>query len=231
MDIGNSTVEYATYSAQVIGSTTRLATAQLAENIDSLSLSSYEKIIISSVVPAMDLLFKPYPKAQFVSYATLPELHINVPTPAQVGADRLVNALSAWIQLRSSCLIVDSGTATTFCYVDGAGIYQGGAIFPGMGIASKALNQYTAKIPLIHVSPCEQHLGKTTQEAVETGLYWGFIHMINGMIDSYKKLDPHIKIVGTGQGLTVLKDQLHLDRFDPQLILKGLAFCADSKTS
>ena len=227
MDIGNSTVEYASYTDRIIGDTTRIETAKLASHIASLMVLSYEKVIISSVVPEIDLLFKAYSHVQFISHTTLPGLRLNVPNPEQVGADRLVNALSAWIQLRCSCLIVDSGTATTFCYVDATGTYQGGSIFPGMGIASKALNQYTAKIPLIHVSPCDSFFGKTTQTAVESGLYWGFIHMINGMIASYKQLDPGIKIVGTGQGLTALKDQLNLDVFDPHLILKGLAFCAD----
>ncbi|MBT6121478.1 type III pantothenate kinase, partial [bacterium] len=106
--------------------------------------------------------------------------------------------------------------------IDEKGIYQGGTIFPGMKISSKALNLYTAKIPLIHVNKTKTILGKTTKEAVENGLYWGYIHLINGLIKSYKNIHPNIKIVGTGNGLSILLDQLNIDDYDPSLIFKGL---------
>lgn len=228
VDIGNSSVEYATYTASEIGKSVRIETVAFPACLTKTWLAPYDLVIVSSVVPALDTLFEGYPQVKFVSHTTLPTLKLNIDHPAQVGADRLVNALAGWIQVQQSCLVIDSGTATTCCYVDQQGTYQGGAIFPGMGIASKALNDYTAKIPLIQVTPYPERFGKNTQTAVQAGLYWGFIEMINGTIAAYKKQDPSIKIIGTGQGLSTLYPRLHLDIYDPDLILKGLAYWADS---
>ncbi len=223
IDIGNSNTEFASFYKGKIGKTSRIETAKFEKTW--LPFEQYSRIIVSSVVPKLDAKLATLSTVTFITANTIPELKVNLPKPSQVGADRLVNALGAWKICHSSCVIIDSGTATTFCYVDAKGIYQGGAIFPGLGIASKALNDYTAKIPLIHVTARQECLGKTTQKAVQSGLYWGFIHMINGMIGQYKQQDPKAKIIGTGQGLQVLKSQLYLDIFEPKLIFKGLAQC------
>lgn len=173
-------------------------------------------------MPKLDGRLKRFKNVHFITHETIPVLNVAVDTPEQVGADRLVNALAAFLPDKTPVLVVDSGTATTFCLVDADGNYLGGAIYPGMKIASKALKDYTAKIPLVLVSPQDSLVGKTTRDAVQVGLYHGSIHMINGMIAAYKKQYSGLKIVGTGKGLSVLAQELDLDVYDPQLILKGL---------
>ncbi len=227
MDIGNSNTLICDYHNGQFKTVRTIPTTEFLENIHQISFEKYPQVIVSSVVPAIDERLKKIPHLQLVTYDNIPLLKLNLEKPSQVGADRIVNALGAYTQYQTSCLIIDSGTATTFCYVTAEGVYEGGAIFPGMKIASKALELYTAKIPLITVKPVEGLLGKSTKQSVQIGLYWGYIHMINGMIASYKNSDPSLTVIGTGNGLDILKDRLALDMFDPLLILKGLAICAE----
>jgi type III pantothenate kinase len=183
--------------------------------------------VIASVVPKADKLFNNFENVVFINYKNIPKLKINLKAPEQVGADRIVNAMAAYQITKTSTLVIDSGTATTFCYVDNKGVYQGGDIIPGLELSSKALNDYTAKIPLIWVEPTQELFGKNTKEAVQIGIFKQAIFTINGFIKEYKKFDSKIKVVGTGKGLETLKDYLKLDLYDPELILKGLAICSD----
>ncbi len=214
VDIGNSNTALAEYSGGKIKEIKKIK-----------SLKNYDRVIVSSVAPSKNRRFK---NALFVTHKNIPELRLNMEKPAEVGADRLVNALAAYTHYGSPCLIVDSGTAVTFCVVTGNGIYQGGVIFPGMRIASQALNSHTEKIPLIFVSKRKTLTGKTTKQAVQAGLYFGYIHLINGIIADYRKQIPGLRVIGAGKGLNILKDQLSLDYFDPLLTLRGLAIVADN---
>jgi type III pantothenate kinase len=220
VDIGNSTTVIASVTGEIL---LKCDTSQLRDQFPIHLMEGASKILVSSVVPSVDALFSAYPHTQFITYQNIPLINTkNLPNPAQVGADRLVNAVGAYHKYATDCLIIDSGTAITFCYVDKDGRYEGGAIVPGMGIASKALNDYTAKIPLIWVSPTDHLYGKTTEEAVRAGLYHGYIHLINGMITSYRTEFPSITVVGTGTGLDYLLPHLQLDHYEPNLILEGL---------
>jgi type III pantothenate kinase len=230
VDIGNSSIEFAPYYMGRIGRSRRIATPKAQEWLSTDPFSAYDRVVVSSVVPQVDRLLKRYPMVTLVTFKSLPVLKIHLKNSSQVGSDRIVNALGAYQNYKRSCLIVDSGTATTFCYVDREGGYQGGIIMPGMGISSQALALFTAKIPLIRVSPISGIVGKTTKEAVQIGLYKGTIHMINGLIADFKAMDPDVVVVGTGKGLLPVKDALDLDEYDPILILKGLAVCAENLT-
>ena len=97
-----------------------------------------------------------------------------------------------------------------------------------MRISSLALASHTAKVPLIYVSPKDQLLGKTTKEAVETGLYRGYIYLINGFIESYRQRYPTVTVIGAGRGLSVLREQLAIDDFVEDLVLDGLLWCLKS---
>lgn len=223
LDIGNSTCFWAQVSSGVLGETGRCATALFVrEALPALSTISYDSILVSSVVPALDTPVRSvFPNAIFASYQNVPGLSLNLKNPEEVGADRLVTAL-AGSAISTPCLVIDSGTAITFCYVDEHACYQGGAIVPGMGIASMALNNHTAKIPLIKVAEQPSLWGKNTKEAVEIGLYQGYLGLINGFIARYRNTVEGITVIGTGAGLDVFRDQLDLDVWDEDLILKGL---------
>lgn len=226
IDIGNSTTVIADYHHLKIEEKCCLKTPLFAETFDA---SQFKKkhLWISSVVPWVDPLFKSLPLAHMMTYQTIPKLKIAVKKPEQVGADRLVNALAAHYLYQKNTLIIDLGTALTFCYVSENGVYNGGVILPGGNIAAKALNHYTAKIPLILPKKILKKIGQTTKEAVQIGLYQGYVYLINGFIQDFRKQYPKGLVIGTGQGLHMLKDKLELNHYDPQLILKGLAFCAD----
>jgi type III pantothenate kinase len=229
VDIGNSNTVIAQYHNKQIKKVENIPTNKLKEQLAKLSLSEYKEVLVSSVVPQLDAIVNQFKNVFFVNYQNIPFINIKQKKPQEAGADRLVNAVAAHYLYKENVLIIDSGTAITFCYVEKNGCYQGGAIFPGMGIASKALELYTAKIPLIRVEPITGILGKSTKEAVEIGLYQGYICLINGMIDLYKEMDPNLIVVGAGNGLAVIKNKIAIDYMEPDLILKGLGIIADQK--
>ncbi len=230
IDIGNSSTTLAQYEEKMVSPLVTLPTPVFESVYSDYLLKTYRRVVVSSVVPRIDQKLKSaHSSVVFIDASNIPLLKIKMNEPREVGADRLVNALGAYDLAKKSCLIVDSGTAVTFCYVDKEGVYQGGGIFPGMTIASQALHLYTAKIPLIHVAPVTALYGKSTKEAVQIGLYRGFIYLINGMIYDYKQVDPDVAVIGTGGGLAVLQNQLKLEAYIPDLIFRGLALCADQE--
>ena len=231
LDIGNSTTESALMILRPSGQYRFTARRRFLTSSLPVELSQFSPevpCIVSSVVPHSDTQIRTYfKKTTFINYKSVaPWLRILLPRPAQIGADRLMTALAASQLYGKPCLIVDSGTATTFCLVNVQGGYEGGNIVPGLGISSKALADYTAKIPLILVKKSNTLCGKSTRDAVQSGLYWGHIYQINGFIRAYRAENPGLVVVGTGKGLEVLQDQLDLDSFDGDLILKGLAILA-----
>jgi len=228
VDIGNSTTVIARLdkTPQIIS---KIETAEFQSNFPDNLFKNASSIIVSSVVPDATKRFEKYNNVTEVTHKTIPIISINIKKAEKVGADRLVNALAAYTKYKTDCLIIDSGTAITFCYIDKTGTYQGGNIFPGMGIASHALNDYTAKIPLIWVSPQETLIGKTTEEAVKTALYFGYIDLINGMIKRYRDQIPTLTVIGTGTGLDAMLPHINLDHHESNLILDGLAIITKQK--
>jgi type III pantothenate kinase len=228
LDIGNSFTEVAfTHLSSKSPRPFGLKKIQHIPTDSRFNLSCYSidsLAIVSSVVPQMNAIVSDYFKHTiFIDHTRIaPFLKMNLERPSQVGADRIVNAYAAYQLYGGPLLIIDSGTATTFCYVDASGVYQGGSIFPGIGLSSKALNDYTAKIPLIRAKKLTTLYGKTTLSAVQTGLYWGFVDLINGRIARFKADVPGIRVIGTGGALNLLKSELNLDYFEPHLIFKGL---------
>lgn len=227
IDIGNSNTVMAQYHDGKIQGKKIVPTPLFEKEVTLLLAQHKGPVVIASVVPRIDKKIKKSSRIKMVTYKNIPILKINLKKPSQVGADRIVNALGAYTQYKAPCLIIDAGTAVTFCCVSEGGIYQGGAIFPGMRLASQALNDYTAKIPLVWVKKTKKLIGKTTEEAVRAGIYFGYIQFINGMIALYKRNNPKIKVIGTGNGLHVIQEHINLDTYHPDLILKGLGVCAD----
>ncbi|RAP34796.1 hypothetical protein DID77_00415 [Candidatus Marinamargulisbacteria bacterium SCGC AG-439-L15] len=230
LDIGNSSVVSCLWDGSSILESRKQAHHDL-EKIVAYYALKYNRVFVSSVVPSLDEAVKrAFSNTFFVDYRNVPKLAVNLVAPEQVGSDRLLGALAAHHLTKKPTLVVDSGTALTFCYTTGDGCYEGGLLFPGMKIASKSLNDYTAKIPLIEVAPKQDIVGKTTRDAVEAGLYYGYIALINGVISQYREKEPGLYVIGTGGGLDVLRDQLDLDDFEPDLVMKGLGLCASFLT-
>lgn len=146
--------------------------------------------------------------------------------PAEVGADRIVNAVAAFAEYGGPCIVVDFGTATTFDVVSEAGDYVGGVICPGPQISADALFSRAARLSRVDFLRPERVIGKTTRESVQSGLFWGAIAMTEGLVARIRSelgAAGPVAIVATG-GLAPLFASAcpDLARLDPDLTLKGL---------
>ncbi|RAP32798.1 hypothetical protein DID75_03960 [Candidatus Marinamargulisbacteria bacterium SCGC AG-410-N11] len=229
IDIGNTKIIAAEYINGKIEKRQCLQTKNIKNKI-FFNYKEYKKVIISSVVPKIDELIPKEPNIMFVSSLNIPKIHLDLPKKEQVGADRLICALAAQEYYKGNNLIIDSGTATTFCFIDKNGTYKGGCIVPGMGISLRALHDYTAKIPLIKLKSKDCLIGKTTEAAVQIGVTKSHIYTINGIISDFRTKFKDINIIGTGNGIQDIQDKIDIDYFDNDLILKGLKLIADLKT-
>lgn len=153
---------------------------------------------------------------------------INLPHPEEVGADRLVNAVAAHHAYGDPVIVVDFGTATTFDVVGKGGSYEGGIIVPGVHLSIDALYAATAKLPRIAIEPPPQDgsvIGKTTIQAMQSGIFWGYVSLIEGITARIRKeLDARAKLIGTGGLAMLFNAHTHIfDAVDANLTVTGLA--------
>lgn len=151
--------------------------------------------------------------------------------PSEVGADRLVNAVAAYSVHRRALIVVDFGTAVTFDHVTGKGEYAGGIIAPGIGISSEALFSRTARLPLISPGRPEVLIGKNTADSMRSGLFYGFVGLVDGIIERMiTQAGGSPAIVATG-GLAplILGESKHITGSDEFLTLKGLKIIYEGK--
>jgi type III pantothenate kinase len=152
---------------------------------------------------------------------------LDVDEPHNVGADRALNAIAAHAKYPGDLIVIDFGTATTFDVVDRSGAYKGGIIAPGINLSLDALVAAAAKLPRIAIEAPEdpQVIGRTTQSQMLSGIYWGYVAMIEGLtVRTTQEIDQPVTVIATG-GLATLFDQ-HTDVFDaiePDLTIQGLA--------
>ena len=151
-------------------------------------------------------------------------LRILVDRPEQVGADRLVTAVSTFSRYGGPSIVIDFGTATTFDVVDGDGNYQGGVIAPGINLSAEALHMASAQLPRVKIQATDRIIGKSTIPAMQSGIFWGYIGMIEGLVSRMKQeFGGPMTVVATGglaalfAGATALID--HTDR---ELTIRGL---------
>ncbi len=145
--------------------------------------------------------------------------------PTEVGADRLVNAASAHRRFGGPLIVIDFGTATTFDVVDADGNYYGGVIAPGINLSLDALHMAAAKLPRIAVQRPEAVIGKRTVPAMMSGVYWGYVGLIEGLVNRIRaEFGTDMKVVATG-GLAPLFSEATdiIEHLDPELTLRGLA--------
>jgi type III pantothenate kinase len=196
-----------------------------------LSATDISACIIASVVPATLFNLKTLAKDYFAcdplvigEEGVALGLGVLVDRPDDVGADRLVNAVSAHQQYGGPLIIVDFGTATTFDVIDGDGNYVGGVIAPGVNLSLEALHMAAAQLPRVGIQRTDTVTGKSTVEAMQSGIYWGYIGLIEGLV---KRLsDEHgtdMTVVATG-GLAGLFFEATdcINHSDPDLTLRGL---------
>lgn len=242
MDIGNSNIVMGLYQGDELRHHWRVATdrnktedeyGMLVTSLfqhGGLVLGQVSGVIISSVVPPLNFTIERMcekylqQKPLLVGPGIKTGLNIKYEYPREVGSDRIVNAVAAIHHYGTPLIVVDFGTATTFCYVDERGQYWGGAIAPGIGISAEALVSRAAKLPRIEIAKPTSVVGRNTIAAMQSGIYYGFVGQVEGivrrMIAEYGT-DP--KVVATG-GLAALvaKETSCLHVVDPYLTLKGL---------
>jgi len=154
-------------------------------------------------------------------------IELDVAEPGTVGADRVLNAIAAHAVHDGDLIVIDFGTATTFDVVDYSGAYKGGIIAPGINLSLDALVTAAAKLPRIAIEAPRSStvIGRTTEEQMLVGIYWGYVAMIEGLVARLKaEIGRPVQVIATG-GLAVLFDQ-HTEAFDaiePDLTIQGLA--------
>src|SRR5947199_8051188 len=158
-------------------------------------------------------------------------LQLDVDEPHNVGADRALNAIAAHAKHKGDLIIIDFGTATTFDVVDASGAYKGGIIAPGINLSLDALVSAAAKLPRLAIeAPADKSVvGRTTESQMQIGIYWGYVAMLEGLVDRMKReLGRPAKVIATG-GLADLFDE-HTSVFDsiePDLTIQGLSLLYD----
>ena len=246
IDAGNTNVVFAAYDGAVLKGAWRSATDTkrtkdeyhvfLSHWLEEANIKPADvtHAIIASVVPDLDFTLKTLCRQFFkceplIVGQTQMDLGIKplLPRPHEVGADRLVNAVAASHIYGPPLIIIDFGTATTFDVVDAEG-YRGGVIAPGINLSLQALHMAAAKLPRVNVDRPEKVIGTTTIEAMQSGVYWGYIGLIEGLIAriraEYETVSKkHMTVIATG-GLSPLfqTGTTIIQKVDMDLTLTGL---------
>lgn len=202
---------------------------QLIEFHD-LAIDEIKGAIISSVVPPLIYNFEKVIKKYFditpliIGPGVKTGMNIRVENPREVGADRIVNAVAGIELYGKPLIIVDFGTATTFCFVDEQGNYQGGAIAPGIGISTEALYQKAAKLPRIELNKPTDVVGKNTISAMQSGIIFGFAGQVDAIVERMAlKSSVKPKVIATGGLATLIASESStIDIVNPFLTLEGL---------
>jgi type III pantothenate kinase len=153
-----------------------------------------------------------------------PGIKVLLDRPEEIGADRIVNAVAGAANWKPPLLIVDFGTATTFDVVDAEGNYAGGVIAPGVNLSLQALHMAAAKLPRLGIAPSKNVIGKNTIDAIQSGIYWGYAGLVEGLITRVKKeFGAPMTVVATGGLARLFSGAVAgIDHFDADLTLRGL---------
>ena len=187
--------------------------------------------VVPPVVPTLEQMCKTYFNIEplFVG----PDINLGMPikydNPKEVGADRIVNAVAAYAKYRRSLIIIDLGTATTFDYITPQGEYMGGAIAPGISISSEALFQKASKLPRVEFTSPKQVVGRDTVSSMQSGLVYGYIGLVDGLVTRMKKevqTDPYVVATG-GLATLIASHSETINEVDELLTLKGLKIIYD----
>jgi type III pantothenate kinase len=186
-------------------------------------------VVVSSVVPGATQALREMVRRYFgfppvvVEPGVKTGVAVLIDNPKEVGADRIVNSLAAFTRFGGPAVVVDFGTATTFDCVSERGEYVGGAIAPGIQLSASALFEHTARLPLVELVPPRSVIGKSTVEAVQSGLVLGYAAMVDGMVERLAKElgDPTVIATG-GLAPVVIGESRTIDHHEPWLTLEGL---------
>jgi len=241
-DVGNTNIVMGAYREDQLVHSWRLSTDrnetadEYAVKIrsflayENIMASDIRAVIISSVVPPLMPTLERMVRTCFHAEPLLvgpgikTGLAILYDNPREVGADRIVNAVAGIEKYGAPLIIVDFGTATTFCAINEKGQYMGGAITAGIGISAEALFQRAAKLPRIELVKPKQMIGRNTVSSMQAGIFYGYVGMVDGIVTRMKKeLPGQVKVIATG-GLAELiaESSETIEQVDDTLTLEGL---------
>ncbi|SIS62056.1 type III pantothenate kinase [Salimicrobium flavidum] len=199
---------------------------------EGLQFSDIEGVTISSVVPpimySLERVAEKYfhKKPIIIGTEHVEEgLEMAYPNPSEIGADRIVNAVGVIEDYSTPAVIIDFGTATTYCYVDSENRYVGGAIAPGINISMEALYAKAAKLPKIEIKQPEDVVGQSTVEAMQSGVFYGYVGQVDELVRRMKeKAEGEEPVVIATGGLSnlIANESRTIDHVDPFLTLRGL---------
>lgn len=200
-------------------------------SLSGMSFADLDCAIIATVVPAalfdLRLFCRRYLKCEPLVVGE-PDVDlgigIHVDRPSAVGADRLVNTVAAHERYKGALLVVDFGTATTFDVVGAKGDYEGGVIAPGVNVSAEALHLGAAMLPRVAIQRTQSVIGKDTVPAMQSGLYWGYLGLVEGLVARIRaEYGEPMTVIGTGGLAGVFYKQTQaIDHLDPDLTIRGL---------
>jgi type III pantothenate kinase len=243
IDAGNTNIVFAVYDGDQVRAQWRAVThaSRTADEyavwlsqllaLEGMSFSDLDAAIIATVVPAVlfDLrdMCRKYLKTEPLRVGD-PALDIGpratVDRPETVGADRICNTVAAHARYPGAVIVVDFGTATNFDIVSEAGAFDGSVIAPGANLSLEALHQAAALLPRVAIHRAQKVIGRDTVSSMQSGVYWGYVGLISGLIERIKvEYAKPMTVVATG-GLAHLfrPDMPLLDHIDPDLTMRGL---------
>ncbi|MGZ7445683.1 type III pantothenate kinase [Paenibacillus sp. TH7-28] len=242
VDVGNTNIVLGIYKGRELLHHFRIGTNRQATvdeygvliynlfQMSRIQVQDIEGVIISSVVPplmhVLESLCEKYlrRKPLVVGPGIKSGLNLRYENPREVGADRIVNAVAAIEQYGGPLVVVDFGTATTFDCIDAQGNYLGGAIVPGIGIATEALYQRASKLPRIELEKPKKVIGRNTVNAMQAGIIFGYAGQVDGIVERIAaEMGVKPKVVATG-GLAELiaSEARSIEEVNPRLTLEGL---------
>lgn len=242
IDVGNSNTSLGVYRGTDLLAHWRLTTSP-ARTVDEygvharnlfelahLDFKDIEAIAIASVVPPLNYTLKRMAEVYFhltplfVDHTTDTGLKILYEPPSDVGSDRIVDAVAAVKSYGTPCIVVDFGTATTFNAINAEGEYLGGVITPGIMISTEALFSRTAKLPRVDIKRPQDVIGSSTIAAMQSGLYYGYVGLVDGVLEKMiAEIRGKPRVVATG-GLAQLiaTGSKYIEEVDETLTLFGL---------
>lgn len=246
-DIGNTNIVLGAYDGEELLQHWRVSTDRqktgdeygiLINNLftyGGLSIKDISAVIISSVVPPLVVPLVKMCQRYFnveplvVGPGIKTGIFIKYENPREVGADRIVNAVAAHHKYNGPLIIVDFGTATTFCAVSGNGDYLGGAIAPGIGISTEALFQRAAKLPRIELVKPKNVICRNTVTSMQSGIIFGFVGQVVGIVNRMKEeMGQDVYVIATG-GLAnlIAQETTVINAVEHFLTLEGLRIIYD----
>jgi type III pantothenate kinase len=255
IDAGNTNIVFAVLDGREIRARWRIATdaRRTADEyavwlhqllaLETMERSNIDAVIVATVVPRalhnLQVLAQKYFGVEALVAGRPPVefgISIDLPDPESVGADRIVNAIAAHDAHPGDLIIIDFGTATTFDVVDYNGTYKGGAIAPGINLSLDALVGAAAKLPRIAIEAPSGNrtvIGRSTEEAMHSGIYWGYVAMMEGMVARIgREIGRKTMVIATG-GLATLFDKNSdiFDAIEPDLTIAGLGLLYERSLS